>query len=65
MIPEEERFVTRELLEASCLIGTPDELVTRLRALGDAGLGQVVILPSLAAKEQVLREVAAQVMPRI
>ena len=27
VIPEEERFVTKELLEASCLIGTADELV--------------------------------------
>ncbi len=63
VIPEEERFVTKELLEASCLIGTADELVGRLRALGDAGLGQVVILPSLAAKEQVLRDVAEHVLP--
>ena len=63
VIPEEERFVTKELLEASCLIGTADELVARLRALGEAGLGQVVILPSLAAKEQVLHDVATHVLP--
>jgi 5,10-methylenetetrahydromethanopterin reductase len=63
VIPEEERFVTEELLQASCLIGTADELIRRLQALGDAGLGQVVILPSLGAKEQVLREVAEQVLP--
>jgi alkanesulfonate monooxygenase SsuD/methylene tetrahydromethanopterin reductase-like flavin-dependent oxidoreductase (luciferase family) len=63
VIPEEERFVTKELLETACLIGTADEIVGRLRALGDAGLGQVVILPSLAAKEQVLRDVAKHVLP--
>lgn len=65
VIPEEERFVTKELLQGSCLIGTPDEIVSRLRALGDAGLGQVVILPSLAAKEDVLREVAEHVLPHV
>jgi 5,10-methylenetetrahydromethanopterin reductase len=65
VIPEEERFVTAELLAASCLIGTADELVTRLRALGEAGLGQIVILPSLASKEQVLHDVAEQVLTRL
>ncbi len=65
VIPEEERFVTKELLEASCLIGTPDDLVARLRALGDEGLSQVVILPSLSAKEHVLHDVAHHVMARV
>lgn len=65
VLPEEERFLTPELLTTSCLIGTADALVDRLRALGDAGLGQVVIMPSLAAKEQVLRDVAEHILPRL
>jgi alkanesulfonate monooxygenase SsuD/methylene tetrahydromethanopterin reductase-like flavin-dependent oxidoreductase (luciferase family) len=61
--PEDERFVTPELLEATCLIGTPEQLAARLRALEDAGLHQVTIIPSLAPKEKVIRDVATKVMP--
>ena len=32
VVPEEERFVTRGLIEASCMVGTADELVERLHA---------------------------------
>lgn len=65
VVPEEERFVTKALLEASCLIGTADQLADRLRDLEAAGLRQVVILPPLAVKERILRDVATQVMPRL
>ena len=63
VLPDEERFVTRELIEATCLVGTAPELASRLRALEAAGLSQVMLLPPLGAKEQVLRDVAEQVMP--
>ena len=63
VVPEEERFVTGDLLEATCLIGTPDDLVARLAELEEAGLSQVVLLPPLEAKERVLANVAAGVMP--
>ena len=63
VIPEEERFVTAELLDATCLIGTAEQLATRLAELDDAGLDQVVLLPPLEAKERVLRSVAELVRP--
>ncbi len=63
VIPEEERFVTAELLDATCLIGTAEQLATRLAELDDAGLDQVVLLPPLEAKERVLRSVAEHVRP--
>jgi alkanesulfonate monooxygenase SsuD/methylene tetrahydromethanopterin reductase-like flavin-dependent oxidoreductase (luciferase family) len=63
VMPEEERFVTPELVEATCMIGTPIQLADRLRALEAAGLSQVMLLPPLAVKEQVLRDVATKVMP--
>lgn len=63
VIPEEERFVTRELLEATCLIGTPDALATTVDDLSAAGLQQIVLLPPLAAKERTLNDVATKVMP--
>ena len=63
VVAEEEQFITKELIEASCLVGTPHQLADRLRGLRRAGLGQVMILPPLAVKEEVLRDVAAKVMP--
>ena len=59
VLDEEWRFVTPELIAATCMVGTADDLVGRLRELGEAGLGQVMILPPLAVKEDVLRDVAA------
>jgi alkanesulfonate monooxygenase SsuD/methylene tetrahydromethanopterin reductase-like flavin-dependent oxidoreductase (luciferase family) len=63
VIPEEERFVTAELIERSCLVGTPASLATQITALDEAGLDQIVLLPPLAEKEAVIRDVATKVMP--
>jgi 5,10-methylenetetrahydromethanopterin reductase len=65
VVPEEERFVTRDLIEALCMVGTADQLVSRLRDLGAAGLDQVMILPNLDARYDVLEDVGAQVLPRL
>jgi 5,10-methylenetetrahydromethanopterin reductase len=46
VVPEEEKYLTPEVLEASCMIGTRDQLIERLGALSAEGLSQVMILPS-------------------
>lgn len=63
VIPEEERFVTPELIERTCIVGTAPEVATQIAELERAGLGQIMLLPPLAVRDQVLREVAAEVMP--
>jgi 5,10-methylenetetrahydromethanopterin reductase len=63
VIPEEERFVTPELIERTCIVGTADQIATQIRDLERAGLSQIMLLPPLAVRDQVLREVAAEVMP--
>ena len=63
VVPEEERFVTRDLIERTCLVGTADTIVERLGAMGEAGLDQVMILPPLEPRYDVLRRVAADVIP--
>ena len=63
VLPEEERFLSPELLEGSCMIGTAAELVDRLGALGEAGLDQVMILPPFDPRYEVLEQVAAEVVP--
>jgi 5,10-methylenetetrahydromethanopterin reductase len=65
VLPEEERFITRELIEASCLVGTADQLVTRLQALHAAGLDQVMILPSFDPRYEVLERVGRDVLPHL
>ena len=65
VIPEEERFVTRALIEASCLVGTADQITGRLRALDAAGLDQVMILPSFEPRYHVIERVARDVLPAI
>jgi alkanesulfonate monooxygenase SsuD/methylene tetrahydromethanopterin reductase-like flavin-dependent oxidoreductase (luciferase family) len=63
VIDEEWEHVTPSLIEATCLVGTAADLAARLDELAAAGLSQVVILPPLAVKEEVLRDVATEVMP--
>ena len=65
VVPEEERFVSAELIEATCLVGTADEVVERLIALGETGLDQVMILPAFEPRFAVLERVAADVIPRL
>ena len=63
VLPEEERFITQELIEATCLVGTATQIADRLRALETAGLTQLMVLPPLNVKEQVLTDLATRVMP--
>jgi 5,10-methylenetetrahydromethanopterin reductase len=41
--PDEDRFVTDELIRATTVTGTPDDLRQRLRLLQDAGYDEVVV----------------------
>ena len=60
--PDEEQFLTAELIGHSCLVGTPEDLAVRIRALDDAGLDQIVLLPPLDEKDAVIRDVATKVI---
>jgi len=64
VVPEEERFVTRALIEASCMVGTEDDLLQRLHDLAAAGLDEVLLLPPLATRDEALRE-AAVLVPQL
>lgn len=63
VVPEEERFVTRALIESSCLVGTPEVIVERLLTLEQSGIDQMMLLPPLEPRFDVIRAVAGQVMP--
>lgn len=63
VLPEEERFLTPDVLQSSSLIGTRDQLVDRLSALSEAGLDQIMILPNFDTRFDVLERVATEVKP--
>lgn len=65
VLPEEERFLTPEVLQASCLIGTKSQLLEQLGALHAAGLDQVMILPNFDTRYDVLSEVAAALIGQV
>ena len=57
VLPEEERFLTPEVLRAGFLIGTQDQLIDRLSALSEAGLNQVMTLPNFDTRFESLEAV--------
>jgi len=62
VLPEEERFLTPAVLSASSLIGTRDDLLERLHAMHQAGLDQVMILPSFDTRFAVLERVGREIV---
>ena len=65
VIPEEERFVTGELIESSCTVGTATDLVQRLRALASAKLDEIILLPAFEPRYRVLERVARDVLSQL
>jgi len=63
--PDEARFVTPELIRASCLVGRPEELVEKLGQLHAAGLRQIMLLPSLESQYRALEDFSRQVMAKL
>jgi len=62
IVPQERRFMTPEVLEASCLIGSPTDLIGKLRVAENQGLTEVTIVPPTNGARKVMAEFAATVM---
>ena len=65
VLPEEERFLTPELLRATAMIGTRDQLLERLHGLAGAGLDQVMILPNFDTRFDVLERVGRDIVANL
>jgi 5,10-methylenetetrahydromethanopterin reductase len=63
--PEEARFVTADLIRASCLTGTPQELIEQVRELERQGLTQIMLYPPLNRQYRVIEDFASHVMGRL
>ena len=57
--------MTKALMEATCLVGTREQLIERLRDLDDAGLDQIMILPPLEPRYEVLATVGTEILPYV
>jgi len=65
VMPEEQQFLTADLIRATCFVGTQDQMIEQLRALNDAGLNQVMNLPSFDPRYEVLRDIAEKIIPHV
>jgi alkanesulfonate monooxygenase SsuD/methylene tetrahydromethanopterin reductase-like flavin-dependent oxidoreductase (luciferase family) len=63
--PAEARFVTAELIRATCLTGTAPELVEQVQELGRQGLTQIMLYPPLNRQYRVIEDFAGAVMARL
>jgi alkanesulfonate monooxygenase SsuD/methylene tetrahydromethanopterin reductase-like flavin-dependent oxidoreductase (luciferase family) len=63
--PEEARFITADLIRATCLTGAPDELVEQVRALEGQGLRQIMLYPPLNRQYRIIEDFAEKVMARL
>jgi alkanesulfonate monooxygenase SsuD/methylene tetrahydromethanopterin reductase-like flavin-dependent oxidoreductase (luciferase family) len=63
--PDERQFATPELIQATCLVGRPGELAEQIRALEEAGLDHLMVLPSFASRYRAMEELATQVFPLV
>jgi hypothetical protein len=63
--PDEERFVTAELIRHTTMTSAPEDLRGRLRALAAAGVKQVAFIPAAGRFEEFARTVSDEVMARL
>ena len=61
--PDERPFVTPAAISNCCLVGTPEEIVQRIRALEAAGIDEVSFLPPADHQRKVYRDLAELVFP--
>jgi len=65
LVPSERKFITPAMIRAAGgLVGEPDEIVARLRAMEAAGLKEVTLLPPMAVARENFKDFAEQVMAR-
>jgi 5,10-methylenetetrahydromethanopterin reductase len=63
--PDEARFLTPQLIQGSCLAGTPEELVEQVRELERQGLRAIMLYPPLNRQYRVIEDFADRVMARL
>jgi alkanesulfonate monooxygenase SsuD/methylene tetrahydromethanopterin reductase-like flavin-dependent oxidoreductase (luciferase family) len=62
LVPAERRFVTPQAIQGTTVVGTPEEICSRLRAAERAGLREPTVLPHTDTNRAMLKEFAELVM---
>ncbi len=62
--PAERRFVTPEAIKATTIVGTPEEVRERVRALEKAGLSQILLNPPMDGFEESIGDVSREIIER-
>lgn len=62
---DERRFVTEDLIRQTCIVGTPEEVVAKIRELDEAGLDEIMMLPAPGTQVRVAEQFAQEIMPRV
>ncbi len=65
VLPEEERFVTPELIANTCLVGSLDQVCEKLHQYKEAGLDEIIILPAFDPRYDVIERVGRDLIPAI
>jgi 5,10-methylenetetrahydromethanopterin reductase len=63
--PGEAELIDAELIRATCLVGTAEELVLRIRALEEEGLEELMFASGTSAKWRLAEDFARQVMAKL
>ena len=63
IVPEERRFVTPEAIKACCFVGTPDEIIERIKEKEKNGVKEINIMPSSESQRKVYRDFMELVIP--
>jgi len=61
--PGERKYVTPETIRGTCIVGERDEIIGQIRAMEQAGIREVLLLPPADTQREVFRDFAEQVMP--
>ena len=61
--PDERQFVTPEAIKASCIVGTPEEIIEQVQQMEKNGLKELNLLPDADQAYKVYRDFAELVMP--
>lgn len=64
-LAEERQFITPELIRATSLVGTAEEIIGQIQALEAAGLKELMLLPPLAAQYEVTERFSREVMGKL
>lgn len=62
--PEEEQFVTPELIQAATMTATPQALLERLHSLEEAGVKQVAFIPPLDGFAEFAQELSEKILAK-